>query len=650
MTAPAPRLRIKRVAIVESRSPLRIVREVELHDGLNIVWAEELATEAATEVERAGHGVGKSTFTLMLRAVLGDDGVAVKTMRRHLAEHYGTGGVAAEVAAGAKEFAVFRSFGTQSFALRHARLEALFDDRARDASLDFADYVTELGEEACLQHLQRRVLPVTNQSVDWSSVLCWLARDQSLGLREYFEWRKDDGAGLQRKVKDPPALVRLVLGLLSDEESKAEKKIAEINTRLAKARETQTKEEQRSSNIRSLIETQLREWAVVSSALPMDSDDLFETSVQREIRNKTASLEKLNETDRREVAKLDEDLATLAADIKSQDLGVQLAKAKWDELVALRKKDQKSLTEIKKLREKLLTLSGICRYGAVAYDDCSYVQEQRSTVSLSEQRHVTAIAKSLTERGDQESVCKENYAEAAKHLKALTDAQETATKKKQKLGEEIEMRQRRLGESDSLRKTLDQWKESREEVATEKLRAARDAVLSVERELEGAKNNKIASQRMSKREQQISRRLAALATSFGVTGRYVPTDEKRPFQMLGTDGDAYTPLEILLGDLTCAEEGANGKGAHPALLIFDCPRERELSGHLYERFLELVDEVCRASPGLQVILTTTTPPPARLRKPPTRVLRLSRETDDLLLKRRLENLLTRTRPSSQDEE
>lgn len=68
---------------------------------------------------------------------------------------------------------------------------------------------------------------------------------------------------------------------------------------------------------------------------------------------------------------------------------------------------------------------------------------------------------------------------------------------------------------------------------------------------------------------------------FGATGRYVPVDEEHPFRMLGADGDAYTVLEILLGDLACADDGAEGgDGAHPGRLVFDCPREREMSPHL----------------------------------------------------------------------
>lgn len=61
-------------------------------------------------------------------------------------------------------------------------------------------------------------------------------------------------------------------------------------------------------------------------------------------------------------------------------------------------------------------------------------------------------------------------------------------------------------------------------------------------------------------------------------------------------------------------------------------------------FLILVDNVCRVMPGFQVFITTTTPPPAVLA---SRVaLQLSRK--DLLLKRRIENLLARATVSSTD--
>ncbi|WP_437533139.1 hypothetical protein WME79_06045 [Sorangium sp. So ce726] len=652
MTNQAPRLHVERLVIVESRSPLKFIRDVRLHAGLNIVWAEELAAADGTaEVERAGHGVGKSTFSLMLRAVLGDEGAAVKTMRGHLAEHYGSGGIAVELVAGAERFAVFRSFGSQSLALKNGSVENLFKENAKVDAIDFAAYVTALGERACLQHMPTRALPVTGQAVEWAHVLCWVARDQALGLRQYFEWRNDDGTGLRRKVKDPPALVRLVLGLPTDAEAKAEERVSSINNDLSTARDTLRSEEQRGTNTRGIVETQLRTWAGVSNSLQMVTDDLFADSVEKEIQRKTRQIEAKNEEDRTAIAALDREFIELAAEIQARRPIVQLTKDRWDETVALRNKDEKALKEIRERRDKLLTLSGTCQYGGVAYNECRHVQEQRDTVKLTVQRDIGVLSKAVDEQDDREANEKADYERGAKVLADLTDAQQKKTKRKTDLNNAIEARLRQLGEGDAVRRTLMQWQESHQAPETEKLRAARTAVVDLEKKLEAAKGAKVsAQQQLSEREQQVSARMARLAKEFGVNGRYVPSDEKRPFQMLGADGDAYTVLEILLGDLACAEDGANsGGGAHPGLLILDCPREREMSPHLYNRFLTLVDEVCRNATGLQVIITTTTPPPEPLREPPTRILKLSRASDeDLLLKRRIENLLARATPSSHD--
>ncbi|MFE8597797.1 hypothetical protein [Archangium violaceum] len=654
MTERAPRLRVERLVIVESRSPVTFIRDVRLHAGLNIVWAEELAAaDGGSEIQRAGHGVGKSTFSLMLRAVLGDEGVAVKTMRNHLAEYYGSGGIAAEVVAGTERFAVLRSFGTQSFALRNANVEQLFEEDARAQAIDFSTYLATLGEQVCLRYMATRALPVTGQAVEWGHVLRWLARDQALGLRQYFEWRNDDGTGLRRKVKDPPALTRLVLGLLSDAEAKAEAMIASINSELIGARDAMRGEEQRGTNTRAIVETQLRLWAKVSSSLDMVTDDLFAPSVEKVVSERTEQLEGELEEARTALDALDRELIELAADIKDQRHTADIAKTWLDEALALKNKNDQALKDARECRNKLLQLVGSCQYGGVSYRDCSHIQQQLGTISLSAQKEIGFLNKSVEELEQRERTANADYERESTALESLTTAQQQKTDRKKALNKAVEERLRHLGQGDSVRKTLSEWQENQKAPETEKLRLARTNVVELEKKLEIAKGAKVsAQQQVSDRERMVNARFAKLTEVFGALGHYVPADEKRPFHMLRADGDAYTVLEILLGDVACAADGVDGGGAHPGFLIFDCPREREMSPQLYDRFLRLLDEVCKAAgPGLQVVLTTTTPPPEPLREPPTRILKLSHASDDdLLLKRRIENLLTRVTPAMREEE
>ncbi len=649
MTGHVPRLRVERIVIVESRQSLAFIRDISLHAGLNIVWAEEQSvTEGTTDVERAGHGVGKSTFCMMLRAVLGDEGAAVETMCRHLADHYGSGGIAAEVVAGTERFAVFRSFGSKSFAARNATVERLLAGDVEADALDFSSYVVALGEQACLQHMPARALPVSGQAVEWAHVVCWIARDQALGLCKYFDWRAEDAG--RREVKNPQAIVRLVLGLLSDAEAKAEKRISRAKRELSSARDALRTEDQRTSNTRSIVEAQLRQWAGVANNLDMVSDDLFADSVHNEIKRKTRQLEAMNEHDRAAVVALDRKLLELTADIKTQERTVEIAKTRWDETVALRTRDLKALEAIRTRRDELLTIAGNCQYGAVAYSDCTYVQSQRDVLPLRMNRDLRVLGEALNAQDDREISEKTELDAQTRKLAELMAERDEKIAAKAKLTEGLEKRLRQLGEGDSVLKTLGRWQESNESAETEKVRAARVAVVDRQKRLEAAKAAKIAAQQQtSEREREVSARIAKLADQLGAAGRYVASDETRPFQMLRADGDAYTVLEILLGDLACAEDGANDAGAHPGLLIFDCPREREMGGHLYARFLTLVAEVCTHAPKLQVIITTTTPPPEPLREPPTRILKLSRASDDqLLLKRRIANLLTRAMPASSD--
>jgi hypothetical protein len=77
-------------------------------------------------------------------------------------------------------------------------------------------------------------------------------------------------------------------------------------------------------------------------------------------------------------------------------------------------------------------------------------------------------------------------------------------------------------------------------------------------------------------------------------------------------------------------------------------RKLELSNAINGRSRQLGRSEAIREPVLQVIITTTTPPPELLREPPTRVLKLSRASEDLLLKRRIENLLSRAISTSSD--
>src|SRR5258708_25668175 len=92
-----PRLWVETVWLLESREPLVVTRTIELHPGLNIVWAREPDSADASGLASAGHGVGKTSLCLLLRYVLGDDASAINALREKTVAAFPKRGIAAKV-------------------------------------------------------------------------------------------------------------------------------------------------------------------------------------------------------------------------------------------------------------------------------------------------------------------------------------------------------------------------------------------------------------------------------------------------------------------------------------------------------------------------------------------------------------------------
>ena len=170
-----PRLWVETVWLLESREPLIVTRTIELHPGLNIVWAREPDSSDASGLASAGHGVGKTSLCLLLRYVLGDDASAITALREKTVAAFPKGGVAAKVHVDGVAWLVFRPYGaySHSMAKQCGVLEQLFDT---DTSSDFQGYLSDL-ESASIGRLTAQSLPGTNQPVEWRHLLASGARD-----------------------------------------------------------------------------------------------------------------------------------------------------------------------------------------------------------------------------------------------------------------------------------------------------------------------------------------------------------------------------------------------------------------------------------------------------------------------------------------
>ena len=210
-----PRLWVETMWLVESREPLVVTRTIDLHAGLNIVWAKESASNDAPGLASAGHGVGKTSLCLLLRYVLGDDAPAIATLRSKAAGSFPKGGVAAKVHVDGAVWVVFRPYGSysHSFAAQCTALAPLLDGTEPN---DFDGYGRAL-ELFSIGRVAARSLPGTNQPLEWRHLLAWCIREQRTRFDGFYHWREGEGLGFKRSRRDPPLLVGSVLGLVDQE-------------------------------------------------------------------------------------------------------------------------------------------------------------------------------------------------------------------------------------------------------------------------------------------------------------------------------------------------------------------------------------------------------------------------------------------------
>jgi hypothetical protein len=228
----APAIWVERLAIFKTWPPSQdsLLRKVELRRGLNIVWARPVGKNAAAS-RLAGHSAGKSTFSRLLRYVLDDSAAGTDDFRKRFESTFGIGWAVAEVHVGGKRWLVGRPIadnaaGYHSFAYLDGSLTQEFAERP--PRVGYKEYCAAI-DEAVFGQMKVRVLPGSQQKLDWPQLVQWLSRDQEAHFRGLLEWR-DTGSDSESNTisaDDRASLVRLVLGLIQQKEEPLLKEHAE---------------------------------------------------------------------------------------------------------------------------------------------------------------------------------------------------------------------------------------------------------------------------------------------------------------------------------------------------------------------------------------------------------------------------------------
>lgn len=643
-----PRLWVETMWLVESREPLVLTRTIDLHAGLNIVWARESASNDAAGLASAGHGVGKTSLCMLLRYVLGDDAPAIAALRSKAAGSFPKGGVAAKVHVDGNVWLVFRPYGLYSHSLA-AQCDSLDQLLEGTAPNDFDGYGRAL-EQFSIGRLAARSLPGTNQTLEWRHLLAWCIREQRTRFDGFYHWREGEGLGFKRSRRDPPLLVGSVLGLVDQESDRLLRDIEAKQKQVDQCKERIPELERAPAFALAHADRQLR-----LKVGAEEDEPVFATTVGESVESRIqAALHRAELGERQlenEVAQAEDALAKEQVRLYELTKARDLAKVENDMAKSLVDAKQEDFERLSKVRNRLTGLEGRCDPGNVEFSECERVQMNKTAVSMTwfqDGKQAKADASLFAARHQASTVAFD------KAEKAFYEQENLISKKKP----ELHRLRVRIASSESTRTFLMQsWDELQLKHTqrnqggdTAELVAARKQLQELESALDSLRTAEVSRRsQQSSRVDAIKTLTATVSTRLlGAAGhaRFVPGHEVRPFEV-ARGGEAYQVLEVLLGDIVCLLDSAVSDASnHPGFLVHDCPREADMSERLYrEFFLAAAEAAEQLGEGgmapFQFIVTTTSAPPEELGGATHVVLELAPGAEEaLLFKRQLAPELT----------
>lgn len=636
----SPRLWFERLDIFSEASETNVLRTILFHRGLNVVWAKEPVLGRASGTRAAGHGVGKTSLCLLLRLCMGEPSKAVAELRDELFDEFPRGGVVAVLHVDGQPFTVCRHFNPHKEGVACDGVVA--DIWSSSSQTSDRAFLKKLADDM-MSPVSPRIIPETNQAIEWKHVLAWISRDQGSRFRSFFSWREGEGAQLQRSKQDPPIVMRAVLGLLEQGESQLMTQLAVLEAKLEQSRKETETLLQEPTLIRRRIESSLRSRSNLPSDLPIRANDMFADSVEQRIKAANEEATKRLDLWMAQQEEADQSLADIRANLKLLRGDCEKAQTEFDLADAARRGDEQAFQSIGAQLLKLKQLVGHCEEGNVPFSQCQHVQTEINVLSLAGFRN--ARDKTNLQRAMEVSVNRagrvlERKKAFESEIAALKGQEESllAAQGKVRLGKrtaEIE-----ANRWPDLLNELDRWEQtSGSAQAQEAIDASRAKSNQIEQDLNSTRTKlTVVQQFRTERERGLAAITDGLTRQLlpdGAIGAFDPRDETRPFRLSMRGGEAYRVLEVLLGDVACMLDSARPESALPGLFIHDCPREADMSAGLYENFLRLIGQLQKTqyaghAPPFQYVVTTTTPPPFELQSDAV-CLTLDPSTDDGLL-------------------
>lgn len=604
-----PRLWVKRFCVWSE--PGVLVREIDLREGLNIIWSPDSRDGNAP----IGHGAGKTTFCRLLRYCLGEETFGSRDQRSRIHAAFPKGQVGAEVVLDGKQWAVVRSISarTRDVVLQSVTLEQAQNN---DTPTTMEPLVAAI-QDQILPGVAALMPPNVAASEVWQAALAWLSRDQECRFGHALEWRHSTTESLS-PVRDLSKehtlqIVRAIIGAITSEELSVQTQSD------AAGGELERKTTQIDRLDWQIQRAQIHLGAALGTDLITGIGPLEMVAIEEKINELFPGLSQLQANALREKKRkasaererAQESLATLRSDLRVIDTEI----ASTEELLATYKgqlaRDNRGvvLAEHSPCPICEVPLNAVLDTGCPCTADTGYLDEVR----LRREGTLTKVAEfttALTTKRNQRKQLIAQVSTADSHLSMCRGAENSAE-------EEQDRRFSASGEGDRLlgrAKELETLIAERTEAITEtssgkKLHEERESqIRSIRQKNEGA------VRRLSQLFDAVIRELVPgeiegnlLIDGKGITLKVSQGGERSTA--------AIDSLKIVAFDIAALLLAVEGAAHLPTFLLHDSPREADLGQSIYDRLFRFIQSLENKA-HFQYIVTTTTEPPSDLRREP----------------------------------
>jgi hypothetical protein len=607
-----PRLWVRKLIIWEK--PDNILREIELRPGLNIIWSPDAGT---VEGRPIGHGSGKTTFCRLIRYCLGEDSFAPEDQRNTMSSHFPEGYVGAEIILDGELWVVMRALGKykRDIVIKNGTFGEAFGTQDATGIEPLRNAISQaiIGNAAVLMP------SMVGEKGAWEAALAWASRDQECRFGHHLDWRNTDSNSNSpvrgRSREDMLAIVRALLGALTQEETLEKQKEDAVDKALAEDRSLLGKMDWYIGRTRERLSSVLGDG--VAAGLDLDATTFkslatqnLEKTLKLPLSGSTINLVQLRQerdNTRDEFNRLENELSQNGILINEIAKRITLMQAELPEAYARSVKEQNPICQICRVPIDKILAEG-CGISTITCDlDAlkSSIQARRDAIQQTKNESSILQGK--------EPTLKYGIATARQKLMLLENKVAAIEKAILERSDAIRSAERLLDDatrySESLtERTTVKTRISAREVEQEKIKGT----LSVHRD-----NASAIIRNLSMRFDTIIRELiqANIKGEIKLDGKGM-----HPKVIFGGERStaAIDSLKVVAFDiatLTCTIEG---KTHLPSFLLHDSPREADLGESIYRRLFSLMKQLENVGSGplFQYIITTTTEPPEDCQEEP----------------------------------